>query len=121
ESEEESRSMLGVGGDEVERKVGKAFCRAEEAKGNPVLEMARLVLCPRQGRLMIPREPKFGGDVVYESFQALSKAYSDGELHPKDLKAGVTAGLNRELAPLRKYFEAHPENLSALQKILQAR
>jgi len=106
---------------EVERKVGKAFCPAKEAKGNPVLEMARLVLFPRQGRLMIPRDPKFGGDVVYESFEALSKAYSDGELHPKDLKAGVTAGLNRELAPVRKYFEAHPENLSALQKILQAR
>src|SRR6266480_3585274 len=101
--------------------VGKAFCRAKEAKGNPVLELARLVLFPRQGRLMIPRDPKFGGDVVYESFEALSKAYSDGGLHPKDLKAGVTAGLNRELAPVRKYFEAHPENLSALQKILQAR
>jgi tyrosyl-tRNA synthetase len=106
---------------DVERKISKAFCPAKETKGNPVLEMARLVLFPRQGRLMIPRDPKFGGDVVYESFDTLSMAYADGELHPKDLKAGVTAGLNRELVPVRKYFEAHPENLSAVQKILQAR
>jgi len=120
-SRPDSSVLLNDSATDVERKVGKAFCPAKEAKGNPVLEMARLVLFPRQGRLTIPRDPKFGGDVVYESFDALSKAYSDGELHPKDLKAGVTAGLNRELAPVRKYFEAHPENLSGLQKILQAR
>src|SRR3989442_1064317 len=120
-SRPDSSVLLNDSATEVERKVGKAFCPAKEAKGNPVLETARMVLFSRQGKLMIPRDPKFGGDVVYESFEALSKAYSDGELHPKDLKAGVTAGLNRELAPVRKYFEAHPENLSALQKILQAR
>ena len=106
---------------DVERKLGKAFCPAKETKGNPVLDVARLILFPRQGKLMIPREPKFGGDVVYNSFDQLTNAYSDAELHPKDLKAAVAAGLNRELAPVHKYFDAHPENLSALRKILQAR
>jgi tyrosyl-tRNA synthetase len=105
---------------EVERKVGKAFCPAKEIKGNPILEIARLILFPRQGRLMIPRDRKFGGDVVYDSFEGLEKAYAIGELHPKDLKAGVTEGLNRELGPVRKYFEAHPEHLEALQRILKA-
>src|SRR5712691_380078 len=111
--------LLNDGPRDVERKIGKAFCPAKETKGNPILEMARLILFPRQEKLKVPRDPKFGGDLVYESFDALSKAYSDGELHPKDLKAGVTAGLNRELTPVRKYFEAHPENLSSLLKILQ--
>ena len=120
-SKPDSSVLLNDAPNEVERKISKAFCPAKETKGNPVLEMARLVLFPRQEKLKIPRDPKFGGDVVYESFESLSKAYSDGELHPKDLKAGVTAGLNLELTPVRKYFGAHPENLSALQKILQAR
>jgi tyrosyl-tRNA synthetase len=70
---------------------------------------------------MIPRDRKFGGDVVYDSFEGLEKSYASGELHPKDLKAGVTEGINRELGPVRKYFEAHPKNLEALQRILQTR
>ncbi len=105
--------------EEIERKIGKAFCPAKETIGNPVLEAARLVLFPRRGRLMIPRDAKFGGDVLYESFGDLTRAYGSGELHPKDLKAGIAAGLNEELAPVRKYFDAHPENLDAVVRILQ--
>ncbi len=105
--------------EEIERKIGKAFCPAKETAGNPVLETARLVLFPRRGGLKIPRDPKFGGDVVYESFGDLTKAYGGGELHPKDLKAGVAAGLNEELAPVREYFDAHPENLDALMRVLR--
>src|SRR5207247_2181895 len=112
--------LLNDGPREVERKIGKAFCPAKEPVGNPVLEIARLILIPRRGKLMIPRDPKFGGDVVYESFNELAKSYANGELHPKDLKAGVAAGLNGELAPVRKYFEAHPENLAAVQRITRA-
>ena len=103
---------------EVDRKIGKAFCPAKETVGNPVLEIARMVLFPRRGRLKIPRDTKFGGDVAYASFGDLAKAYGSGDLHPKDLKAGVAAGLNEELAPVRKYFDAHPENLDALVRIL---
>ena len=104
---------------DVERKIGKAFCPAKEPVGNPVLEIARLILFPRHGRLMIPRDPKFGGDVTYASFNDVAKSYADGELHPKDLKAGVAAGLNEQLAPVRKFFEAHPQNLEAVKAILR--
>src|SRR5207245_2140519 len=55
--------LLNDGPREVERKIGKAFCPAKEPVGNPVLEIARLILFPRRGKLMIPRDPKFGGDV----------------------------------------------------------
>jgi len=112
--------LLNDGPREVERKIGKAFCPAKEPIGNPVLEIVRLILFPRRGKLMIPRDTKFGGDVVYESFNELAKSYANGELHPKDLKAGVTAGLNSELVPVGKYFEAHPENLEAVQRITRA-
>ena len=120
-SRPDSSILLNDSAEEVERKIGKAFCPPKETKGNPILEMARLILFPRRGKLMIPRDAKFGGDVVYDSFDALAKAYTSGELHPKDLKAAVIAGLNQELGPVRKYFEAHPDNLNALLKILQAR
>lgn len=106
---------------EVERKIGKAFCPAKETAGNPVLGIAQLVLFPRRGSFTVHRDAKFGGDVTFASYDALAGAYRKGELHPKDLKAGVAAALNAELAPVRAYFDRHPENLRAVQSIVGPR
>jgi len=98
---------------EVERKIEKAFCPAKEVEGNPILEIARYILLPR-GSLTVERDAKFGGDVAYGSFEDLARAYAAGGLHPKDLKDAVARSLNEALAPVRGYFDAHPENLRAL-------
>ncbi len=103
---------------EVERKIGKAFCPAKEVAGNPVLGIAELILFPRSNSLTVTRDSKFGGDVTYRSFHELADAYSKGELHPKDLKGAVSRSLNAELAPVRKYFDAHQENLKAVQSFV---
>jgi tyrosyl-tRNA synthetase len=120
-SKPDSSVLLNDSPEEVERKIGKAFCPPKQTEGNPIIAIARLILFPRRGRLKIPREGKFGGDVTYDSFDAVAKAYATGELHPKDLKAGVAAGVNEELASVRKYFDAHPENLAAVRRIVQTR
>jgi len=103
---------------EVRRKVSKAYCPAKETEGNPVLDIARMILFPRRGELRVERDPKYGGDVVFTSFGELAGAYARGELHPQDLKAGVAEGLNHELDPVRAYFDAYPANLEALRKAL---
>ena len=120
-SKPDASILLNDAPEDIDRKIGKAFCPAKETEGNPVLEIARLILLPRRGRFMVPRDPKFGGDVVYSSYADLVKAYASGELHPKDLKAGVAAGLNQELAPVRTYFDTHRENLEAVQRIVRLR
>ena len=99
---------------EVERKIGKAFCPPREVEGNPILDIARHILLPRDGSLVIERDAKHGGDLAVTSFEDLAKAYAAGGLHPKDLKDGVARALNRALAPVRAYFDAHPENYRAL-------
>ncbi len=106
---------------EVERKIGKAFCPAKETKGNPVLGIAELILFPRTGSLAIRRDAKFGGDVTFRSYRELAAAYEKGDLHPKDLKAGVAVALNAELAPVRSYFDRHPDNLNAVRAIVGQR
>ena len=106
---------------EVERKIGKAFCPAKETEGNPVLGIAQLILLPRRGSFTVHRDAKYGGDMAYRTYDELAGAYRKGELHPKDLKAGVAAALNAELAPVRAYFDRHPENLSAVRAILDRR
>lgn len=106
---------------EVERKVGKAFCPPKDTQGNPVLGIAKLILFPRRGSLTIVRESKFGGDLTFRSYEELAAVYGKGELHPKDLKAAVAADLNEELAPVRRYFDAHPENLEAITSLVAKR
>ena len=106
---------------DVERKIGKAFCPPKETQDNPVLGIAKLILFPRRGSLTVAREPKFGGDVTYRTYAELEGAFRTGELHPKDLKAGVAAALNLELDPVRRYFAAHPENLEAMRALAAQR
>ncbi len=120
-SKPDSSILINDSPEEVARKIGKAFCPPKETEGNPVLEIAHLILLPRSGSFTVARDAKFGGDVRFESFRELADAYGRGELHPKDLKAGVIAGLNRELESVRTYFVAQPRNLEAVQAILARR
>ena len=105
--------------EEIARKVERAFCPPKDTEDNFVTEVARLILLPK-GPLKVERPAKFGGDVTYDDFEALAKAYRSEELHPKDLKAAVSQALADRLAPVREYFRARPENLDALRKILAA-
>jgi len=105
--------------DDVEtigRKIKNAFCPAE-VEGNPVLEMARLLVFPRLGVLSVDRPAKYGGPVSFESFEALEKAFVAKELHPMDLKKGVTDSLARILEPVRAYFEKNPTNLDKVKAL----
>jgi len=113
-SKPDSAILLPEAPAEVERKIGKAFCPPKEVDGNPVLEIARYVLLPRSGSLEVERAPKFGGDISFESFEDLARAYASGGLHPQDLKAAVARSLNEALGPVRTYFDAHPGNLASL-------
>jgi len=106
---------------EVERKIGQAFCPPKDTDNNPVLGIAKLILFPRRGTFTVERDAKFGGDVTFRTYAELAGAYGKGELHPKDLKAGVAAGLNTELAPVHRWFEAHPENLDAMRSLVAKR
>ncbi len=120
-SKPDSSVLINDPATEVERKIGKAFCPPKDTEDNPVLAIAKLILLPRHGTFTVTRDSKFGGDVTFGSYAELAGAYAKGELHPKDLKAGVAAGLNAELAPVHRYFEAHPQNLEAMRSLLAKR
>ncbi|PIO03676.1 tyrosine--tRNA ligase, partial [Candidatus Micrarchaeota archaeon CG09_land_8_20_14_0_10_55_25] len=92
--------------EEVERKLGKAYCPEGVAENNPVLEYAKYVVFEKfESPLKIERPAKFGGDLEFKSYGALEKAFLSKELHPADLKKGVAAGVNELIEPVRKHFE----------------
>jgi len=103
--------------DEINSKLMGAFCPPRVAYGNPVFEIAKYIVFPEEGKLHVPRADKFGGPIDLESVNHLEKDYSDGRLHPLDLKKGVADSLIRILEPARRYFASHKENLDAMKRI----
>jgi tyrosyl-tRNA synthetase len=103
--------------EDIASKIKNAYCPPKVVKNNPVLELARLIIYPEMDLLEIPRPAKYGGPETFESFEILANVYSEGKIHPLDLKNGVTASLNEILKPVREYFSRHPETLEEMLKI----
>jgi tyrosyl-tRNA synthetase len=118
-SKPETCLFLHDGPKEIADKMNKAFCPAKEVAGNPVMDHCRLIIFPTAGRLEIKRPEKFGGDVAFASYEELAGAYADGKVHPMDLKKAVAAAIAERLAPVRAYFEKHPENLARVKAIVE--
>ena len=100
----------------VEKKIMKAYCPPSEPEGNPVLDIARMILIPYYF-------PEFevktsSGTRAFYSPGELVEAYGRGEIHPLDLKEAVAKHLNEVLEPIRSYLDAHPEPVEELSSAL---
>ena len=103
----------------VMKKMNKAFCPEGQTQDNPVLEHARLVVFPEVGHLLIQRPEKFGGDVRFDSFEELSQAYGNGDIHPADLKGSVGRHISEILEPVQKYLAEHSYNFEQLRSLVE--
>ena len=83
--------------EEIMRKISKAHCPAKVLEGNPIIEIARLIIFPYAGSITIERPEKFGGELVFGSPEELETAFAGGALHPKDLKDAVASYIVRIL------------------------
>ena len=93
----------------IEDKIKKAFCPPKVVKDNPVIEYAEHIVLPALGRLEVKRPARYGGPLEVRDSRELRKLYAAGKLHPADLKAAVAGAVIELLAPVRQYFEKHPE------------
>ncbi|MCQ2056021.1 MAG: tyrosine--tRNA ligase [archaeon] len=106
--------------EEILTKLSKAFCPTEisEECVNPVLMICKNIIFPSLERISIDRPKKFGGPILFNSYEELTEIYFSGKLHPIDLKKGTAEALSRYLEPVQKYFNEHPQNLEAMRKVL---
>ena len=108
--------------EDIRRKMKKAFCpqEREDESINPVLMVCKSIIFPKLGKIEITFPEKFGGgSAVYNSYEEFSEAYFSGKLFPSDLKSGAAEGLIKVLEPVKEYFDEHPENYEAMQKVLK--
>ncbi|MCI4330861.1 MAG: tyrosine--tRNA ligase [Thermoplasmata archaeon] len=97
--------------EEIRERVAGAFCPAKEVDGNPIVEIARSIVFPWEGRLEISRAEKHGGPLAFEAEPEFTAAWTEGKLHPQDLKGAVAASLARILAPAHEHLAQHPTSL----------
>lgn len=94
---------------QIREKIRRAYCPPRETVNNPVIEYAEHLLIPRLGHLFVDRSERHGGPLEVRTVEELKKLYSEGKLHPADLKEAVAEGLVELFAPVREYFERYPE------------
>jgi len=91
--------------EEIKRKLFNAFCPPKQLENNPIVEIVRYIIFRKFDRFVVKREEKFGGKIEFKSYEEFAKAYSDGKIHPLDLKNAVAEYLNLILEPIRNHFE----------------
>lgn len=97
--------------EQIRQKMRSSYCPPRETQNNPVLSIVRLILLPQMNGLEIERPAKYGGNIRFEKYAELEKAYALGELHPQDLKDSVAKALSERLEGVRREFEKDPELL----------
>lgn len=91
---------------EIERKIKKAFCPEKEIGYNPILNWAEnIIFWDPNAVFLIEREEKHGGPQKFTGYEELEKEYSQGNVHPMDLKNAVAKELIELLEPVREHFE----------------
>jgi tyrosyl-tRNA synthetase len=98
----------------IEEKVKKAYCPAGSAENNPILDVFRFFIFAKEKKVVIKRPEKYGGNLEFDSYEKLEKAFKEG-LHPMDLKAACAQYLSEYLKPVRDHFAKNPEALAVLK------
>ncbi len=88
--------------EDIKKKMKGAFCVEGEVKDNPVLSLFKYHITPRYPKIVVRRPEKYGGDLHYESYEALESDFASKALHPMDLKAAAAEYMNEILEPVRK-------------------
>ena len=90
---------------EIKDKISRAYCPEKIIENNPIMDYAKHLIFKSFEEIKIERPKKFGGDVIFDDFGKLEKMYSEGKLHPADLKNAVALDIDKLVAPIRKHFE----------------
>lgn len=117
-SKKESCIFIHDSYEEIKIKIKKAYCPSEIVEGNPIIDICQYIIFPKYDKIIIERPEKFGGNLVFESFNELQKKYQKGDIHPLDLKNCVAKYLSEILEDVRIYFKNKPDNLKVMEKIV---
>jgi len=103
--------------EDIKRKISKAYCPEKQVAENPIMEYCKYIIFERFPTIKIERPEKFGGNLEITGYDELVKIYSEGRLHPMDLKTAVAKYVNELVEPVRKHFEKNAKAKKLLEQV----
>ncbi len=103
--------------EEIYSKIKKAYCPPNDTTINPVLEYFKYIVFAKLDQVDILRDEKFGGNLHFNSYHDLEKAYQKGDIYPLDLKDNLSRYLDEMISPVRQHFAASPEAKKLQQEV----
>ena len=88
-------------GEEIRRKVKKAFCKIGDLENNSILAILRYHIFPRYETVVIERPEKFGGNLIYTNYYEMENDFVAENVHPMDLKNAAAKYIDQILESVR--------------------
>ena len=103
--------------EDIKRKISKAYCPEKKVEENPILEYCKYIIFEKFPAFDIKRPEKFGGSLTIEGYGKLEKLYSEGKIHPLDLKNAVAGKLDELIEPVRQHFASSAKAKKLLEQV----
>lgn len=103
--------------EDVDRKMKAAFCPEKVVQGNPIFDYIFYIIFPKFGKFEVLRPEKFGGNILYNKYEDLTKDYEENKIHPMDLKTSAAKLINDMIEPVRQHFKNDPEAKRILELV----
>ncbi len=95
--------------EDIKRKINKAYCPAKQTAENPILEYNKYMIFEKYKTITIERPDKFGGNIDFHSYTELETAFTEGTIHPMDLKNTTASYINKLIEPVREKVQKTPK------------
>jgi tyrosyl-tRNA synthetase len=92
---------------EIRTKILAAYCPEKDPE-NPILDMVHYLLMRDEQTPFLLRTRK-NDEIYFEDYFELDRGYTEGRIHPLDLKISVAESLAKVLEPCRRHFETDRE------------
>jgi len=104
--------------DTIRMLIKKAYCPKGVVEFNPILEINKYLLFTQENfKLIVERPEKYGGTIIYDSYEKLEEDYRNGLLHPADLKQATAEALIKMLEPIREKLLSKPRIIQILKEL----
>ncbi|GAB3681050.1 tyrosine--tRNA ligase [Salinarchaeum chitinilyticum] len=99
---------------DLEDKINASYCPPTrdpeptddgQDREHPVLQLFQYHVFPRFESVTVERPDEYGGNVSYDSYDALAEALDSGALHPADAKSALASALDELIAPGREKLQ----------------
>jgi tyrosyl-tRNA synthetase len=89
----------------IRNKISRAFCPMGVVERNPILELIRYIVFHQFEEFIVERPEKYGGNIMYGSYNEVEQDFVQKKIHPTDLKNAAATYINKIIEPIRTYFD----------------